>query len=176
MLRSYDVSIMEGKNPLVQQKYSTIDWYVCQVKIWKNCSKKYFSPAPKALGTTQIMDRNIENTFKKFGKLKIGVFVDNSNLYHAQKDAGWWIDWKKFKLLLQKQLNISFYNFYIAIPNKSDVDYRSTKAFIDKLKKFSTWRGNTNIAGISILTILENWLNTKINPEFDLGVIEIMLI
>lgn len=84
------------------------------------------------------MDKNIETIFKKIGKLKIGVFVDNSNLYHAQKDANWWIDWKKFKLLLQKQLNISFYNFYIAIPDKSDIDYRSTKGFITKLKGFST--------------------------------------
>lgn len=84
------------------------------------------------------MDKNIEKTLKKLGKFKVGVFVDNSNLYHAQKDANWWIDWKKFKLLLQKQLNISFYNFYIAVPDKSDVDYRSTKGFITKLSKFST--------------------------------------
>lgn len=84
------------------------------------------------------MDKNIESALKKIGKLKVGVFVDNSNLYHAQKDAGWWIDWKKFKLLLQKWLNISFYNFYIAIPDKSDIDYRSTKSFVAKLKKFST--------------------------------------
>jgi len=84
------------------------------------------------------MDKNIEKLLKKLGKSKIGVFVDNSNLYHAQKDANWWIDWKKFKQLLQKQLDISFYNFYIAIPNKSDIDYRSTKGFVAKLGKFST--------------------------------------
>ncbi|MFH1863803.1 MAG: NYN domain-containing protein [bacterium] len=83
------------------------------------------------------MDDNIKKILKTIHGFKIGVFIDNSNLYHAQKDAGWWIDWKKFKLLLQKQLDISFYNFYIAIPSKSDVDYRSTKAFTTKLKEFS---------------------------------------
>lgn len=82
--------------------------------------------------------QQVDKFLNKFKGLKIGVFVDNSNLYHAQKGANWWIDWKKFKLLLQKQLNITFYNFYIAVPNKSDVDYRSTNGFIAKLKGFST--------------------------------------
>ena len=83
------------------------------------------------------MDKNIGKVLKNISKFKIGVFVDNSNLYHAQKDAGWWIDWKKLKTFLQKRLNISFYNFYIALPDRSDADYKSTKAFVSQLKKFS---------------------------------------
>lgn len=87
------------------------------------------------------LPKHIQQTTKflsKFKGLRIGIFVDNSNLYHAQKNDGWWINWKKLKLFLQKQLDISFYNFYIAVPDRSDVDYRSTKAFMSQLKKFST--------------------------------------
>ena len=32
---------------------------------------------------------------------KTGVFVDNSNIYYAQKHAGWKIDFKKLKNLFK---------------------------------------------------------------------------
>lgn len=83
------------------------------------------------------MDTKIEKLLSKFKNKKVGVFIDNSNLYYAQKNDGWWIDWKKLNLYLKNKLDIKLFNFYLAIPAKSDKDYKSTQSFISKIDKFS---------------------------------------
>lgn len=67
---------------------------------------------------------------------RVGVFVDDSNLYHAQQRCNWKIDFSKFKEFLAKSCRLEFVNYYIAIPAKSDAAFRLTQNFIAKLKDF----------------------------------------
>lgn len=97
--------------------------------------------------------QQIDIFLNKFRGLRAGVFVDNSNLYYSQKNAGWKVDLEKLKKLLGKYFKIQFYNFYIAVPRKSDVDYLSTIKFVNQIKKYAS---------------------VKISPGFDPGVIKML--
>lgn len=81
------------------------------------------------------MSPNDKNKIFKFlsGK-KAGVFVDDSNLYHAAEKNGWRIDLLKFKKLLSQQCDLELFNYYIAIPDKSDAVYAGTEKFLNKIK------------------------------------------
>jgi len=65
---------------------------------------------------------------------KAGVFIDDSNLYYAQKEAGWRVDWKKLKKFLEKYCRVSIYNYYAALPDKSDINYKPTIKYLDYIK------------------------------------------
>jgi len=69
---------------------------------------------------------------------KIGVFCDDSNLYHAYKKYGWRIDLGKLKSLFEKYGNLQFIKYYIAIPSKDDGSYGGTMDFIKKIKQYVT--------------------------------------
>ena len=45
-------------------------------------------------------------------KGKSGVFIDGSNMFWAQKDAGWFLDYDKLKMHLRKAHSPSLFNFY----------------------------------------------------------------
>ena len=42
-------------------------------------------------------------------KTKIGVFIDEANLFYVQKELGWKIDWEKLKNFLKGRRNFYFY-------------------------------------------------------------------
>jgi len=84
------------------------------------------------------MKRDLKNLLKIIKNKKAGVFIDDSNLYHAQKDAGWKVDWGKLKKFLGKYCNLLAYNYYVALPDRSDVDYKSTIAYLRYVKKAAT--------------------------------------
>jgi len=63
-----------------------------------------------------------------------GIFVDDSNLFYAQKTAGWKVDLAKLKLLLQKEVRVSFIRYYLAVPEKWDLSYRGTQTYLKHLK------------------------------------------
>ena len=71
---------------------------------------------------------------------KAGVFIDDSNIYYAQKEADWKVDWKKFKSLLSEYCKISVFNYYIAIPAPNDVNYQSTERYIRYIEKIGKVR------------------------------------
>lgn len=81
------------------------------------------------------MNENNKNKIFNFlsGK-KIGVFIDDSNLYHAAEKNGWRIDILKFKTLLSEHCDLQFINYYIATPDKSDAPYNGTEKFLNKIK------------------------------------------
>lgn len=79
--------------------------------------------------------RQTDKFLSKFKGLKVGIFVDNSNLFYAQKENGWKIDYQKLKELLSKFLKISVFNFYAAVPKKSDPSYKSTINYLNQIKK-----------------------------------------
>lgn len=65
---------------------------------------------------------------------KVGVFVDNSNIFYAQKKVGWKIDFQKLKNSLSLDLNLEFINYYAAVPAEWDMAYKSTVNYFDKIK------------------------------------------
>ena len=80
------------------------------------------------------MNENNKNKIFKFlsGK-KAGVFVDDSNLYHAAQKNGWRVDILELKKLLSEQCDLQFINYYIAVPDKSDASYVGTENFLSKI-------------------------------------------
>lgn len=69
---------------------------------------------------------------------KVGVFCDDSNLYHSYQKYGWRVDFEKFRDFLTKFCKVEFINYYIAIPEKSDVNYQKTEHFLGKIKDATT--------------------------------------
>jgi len=43
------------------------------------------------------IDRQTGRILKSLQGKKVGVFVDDANLYHAYKNYGWRVDWGKFR-------------------------------------------------------------------------------
>ncbi|MFH1172931.1 MAG: NYN domain-containing protein [bacterium] len=84
------------------------------------------------------MDIKIEKLLESLKDKKIGVFVDDSNLYHSYKKYGWRIDFGKFRNFLEKYCDLEFIHYHIAIPAKSDDVFRGTEIFLRKISPFVT--------------------------------------
>ena len=83
-----------------------------------------------------FMDKKIKKLLKKLKNKKVGVFWDDSNLYHAYQKYGWRVDVKKFKTFFKKRCDLQFINYYLAIPDKSDQCYKGTKKYIDNISPY----------------------------------------
>ena len=88
-------------------------------------------------GTMNLATEKILQNLK--GK-KTGVFVDDSNLYHAYRKYGWRVDFGRFKNFLSQYCLLQFINYYIAIPDKEDAALSDTSKFLDKIKSFIVLR------------------------------------
>jgi len=62
------------------------------------------------------MDVKIEKLLQSLKGKKVGVFVDDSNLYHSYKKYGWRIDFRKLRTLPERYCDLKFINYHIAIP------------------------------------------------------------
>ena len=76
-----------------------------------------------------------EKSIKIATKDKAAIFVDDANLFYAQKKAGWKIDLRKLKKTLEQEVEILFINYYIALPAKWDHAYNETENYLEKIKK-----------------------------------------
>lgn len=83
------------------------------------------------------MDPKTEKLLQSLKSKKVGVFCDDSNLYHSYKKYGWRIDFEKLKELLGQYCDLQFINYYIAIPDKSDADYRGVQNFLQYISPFA---------------------------------------
>lgn len=81
---------------------------------------------------TKFSNKILENIKGK----KVGVFCDDSNLYHSYQKYGWRIDFNKFRTLLKKHCDLRFINYYIAIPEKSDFSRAGTERFLSQIEPF----------------------------------------
>jgi len=86
------------------------------------------------------MDTKIEKLLKSLKDKKVGIFVDDSNLYHSYKKYGWRIDFGKLQTLLKRHCDLKFINYHIAIPAKSDDVFRGTEIFLQKISSFVTFK------------------------------------
>jgi uncharacterized LabA/DUF88 family protein len=62
------------------------------------------------------MDNKIEKILEKLKDKRIGIFIDDANLFYIQKRIGWKIDWLKFKKFLDGYIKESVYTYYIGMP------------------------------------------------------------
>lgn len=88
----------------------------------------------------KLKAKNINTLISKISNTKAGVFIDDSNLYYAQKEIGWRVDWGKLKKFLESFCELSVYNYYVAIPDKADANYSSTTAYLKYVKKYAVIR------------------------------------
>lgn len=84
------------------------------------------------------MDKKTEKLLQRLKNKKVGVFCDDSNLYHAYQKYGWRMDFSKFRRLLEKYCDLQFINYYIAIPNKSDMAFFGTQRFLKRIRPYVT--------------------------------------
>ncbi|MFH0845889.1 MAG: NYN domain-containing protein [Patescibacteria group bacterium] len=75
------------------------------------------------------------NNLEKNNNPRIGVFVDNANLFYAQKQSKWKVDIQKLKEIFLV-LNTQFIRYYIAIPSQDDLVFAETQKYLDKIKQF----------------------------------------
>ena len=80
------------------------------------------------------IDSKTKKILKSLEGKKVGVFVDDANLYHAYKEYGWRVNWKKFKRFVSKHCSLQFVKYFMAVPRKSDPAYRGTQSFINYIK------------------------------------------
>lgn len=48
-------------------------------------------------------------------KLKAKIYIDGANMFYTQKHLGWYIDWEKILVLLQKKFNILETRYYTGV-------------------------------------------------------------
>ncbi|MDO8592223.1 MAG: NYN domain-containing protein, partial [bacterium] len=65
---------------------------------------------------------------------KIGIFIDDANLFYGYKRYGWRVDLLKFKQLLAKDFAIETINYYMTMPDKKDLAYYNSAKHADKIK------------------------------------------
>ncbi|MEM5792981.1 MAG: NYN domain-containing protein [Candidatus Aenigmatarchaeota archaeon] len=68
-------------------------------------------------------------------KPRVAIFIDDANMFYAQRKAGWKINYKKFKDFLEEVFDVVFMNYHIAIPSTRDSSFLKTKNYLDKLEE-----------------------------------------
>jgi len=80
------------------------------------------------------MDQETNKILESLKNRRVGVFYDSANLYHACQKYGWRVDLEKFKNFISRYCKLEFINYYLVIPEKSDIVYHGTKGFLDKIQ------------------------------------------
>lgn len=86
-------------------------------------------------------------------KNKAKVFIDGSNIFHAQKKLGWFVDWTKVKEQLDQDYDIIELRYYIGVKDQDPGMARflrylkaiGIKAITKPLKKIVLDLGDTHI-------------------------------
>lgn len=60
-------------------------------------------------------------------KLKAGVYVDGSNIYHGGKKAGWMVDYGKLRAFVERKYTVSIMSYYNSTGYKQDQSGRYIK-------------------------------------------------
>ncbi|MEK7099056.1 MAG: NYN domain-containing protein, partial [Patescibacteria group bacterium] len=68
-------------------------------------------------------------------KPRLGIFFDNANMFYAQKEAGWKVDFARLKNELSPAFDVKFINFYSAVPAAGDPAREATLRYIASIQK-----------------------------------------
>lgn len=58
---------------------------------------------------------------------RVGIFIDEANIFYAQKELGWKIDWKKLADLLRENFNLKILRYYLGMPLAGEQKIRNLK-------------------------------------------------
>jgi len=58
------------------------------------------------------MVKKAERVLRRYKGKKVGVFIDDANMFHSQRRVGWLIDWDKFKDFLKENFKVKFIKYY----------------------------------------------------------------
>ena len=67
--------------------------------------------------------------------MKAGIFIDDANMFYAQKRLGWRIDFTKLIKLLEKEVDIVLSHYHIVVPAKWDQAFRETEKYLKSIRK-----------------------------------------
>ncbi len=68
-------------------------------------------------------------------KPKIGIFIDDSNMFYAQRDAGWRVNYRKLKQTLSSVFLIKFIHCHTAVPSKNDPKRKDALSYLKQVRK-----------------------------------------
>lgn len=57
-----------------------------------------------------------KSILKKTKGKKVGLFIDDANLFYLQKILGWKVSWKKLKNFLSDYYELVVCNYYLGMP------------------------------------------------------------
>jgi len=63
---------------------------------------------------------------------KIGIFIDEANIYHSQKTLGWQVDYLKLKNYFEKMGEVNILNFYTSFQKQNEKQNK----FLIKIKEY----------------------------------------
>jgi len=98
-------------------------------------------------------------------KPRAGVFVDNANLFYAQKQSGWKVDFQKLKDSLSLNMDLKVTNYYIAVPDKKDKSFVVTVNYLKKIKNIF----NLKIKRIKYIYDRQKVINKKADLDLELA-------
>jgi len=82
----------------------------------------------------ETIDPKTQKLLESLKSKKVGIFCDDSNLYHAYIKYGWRIDFGKFRKFLEEHCDVRFMYYYLVIPANNDASSSGTKVFLEKIK------------------------------------------
>jgi len=71
-------------------------------------------------------------------KKKLGIFVDDANMFYAQRKAGMRIDYTRLKNQLNQYFDVRFVNYHIVMPASWDKSYTASVSYKNTLPPFIT--------------------------------------
>jgi len=71
------------------------------------------------------MNSNYLKILNKFKGKKVGIFVDEANLFYSQKALGWHIHWQKVLKFFQEFYDIKITYYYMGMPFKKEIYERN---------------------------------------------------
>ena len=79
------------------------------------------------------MTIEVRKILSKLKGKEVGIFIDDSNIFHRQRETNLFIDWRKFKELLNNNFKIKLLKFYRGNYPK---DWKIDPKIIEKNDKF----------------------------------------
>ena len=71
---------------------------------------------------------------QKIQKNRLGIFIDDANMFYAQRKTNTRIHYKRLAKLFSGVFDIQFMNYYIVVPRESDSSYKNSMVHIENLK------------------------------------------
>jgi len=81
-----------------------------------------------------FMNSKVDKILERYRGMRVGVFVDEANLFYSQKSAGWRIDWGKFLVFCRQNFEVEFAKYYLGMPLEK-VAYDKNVLIKDRIEK-----------------------------------------